>query len=199
MNHQQILSENAPFDWREAGKVLGASTKQILFAMAKARGANNTRAAKASGYGGGDAHLAKVGYRVNRGDKVQALLKWAEEAGGGFGDAPCEGDELKQILARHARSDDAGASIRAVEALHRLKQREDELASAEDDLIDPKAMLDKIAKVNPTYALLLAEHHQVQWDHEGSKALDRCSHCGQLIAPKPNGTGGHQVAATAQR
>jgi len=198
MDDNQILDVQASFDWREAGKVLGASTKQILFAMAKARGANNARAAKAAGYRGGGEQLCKVGYRVNRGDKVQALLKWAEGVGGGFGDAPCEGDELKQILSRHARSDDPGASIRAVEALHRLKQREDEMQSAEDDLVDPKAMLNKIAKVNPTYALLLADYHQVEWDCEGLEGLERCSHCGQLIAPKPNGADKGAVAAVAQ-
>jgi len=112
---------------------------------------------------------------------------------------PAGSIELKRILSRHARGKDKGASIRAAEVLHRLEQREDELRREEEAQGDPRQTLEKIAEINPTYALLLADHHQVDWEPKGVGALERCPHCDQLIPPRPNGNGGgHEPAEMAE-
>lgn len=114
--------------WYETGKTIGASDKAIKFSAAKFRGASNTVAAREAGYGGTNESGARTeGYRLYRSNKVTQLLSLAAaEAGGGI-DGCVQPQEAKQILSHLARGSDPSVRIKALEAINKMHDREQEL------------------------------------------------------------------------
>jgi len=126
--------------WHETGKTIGASDKAIKFSAAKFRGCSNTEAARLAGYGGTNESGARTeGYRLYRSNKVTQLLSLAAaEAGGGI-DGCVTLIESKQILSHLARGSDPSVRIKALEALAKMAEREDEAKRG-----DPEPTLDEI-------------------------------------------------------
>jgi len=120
--------------WHETGKTIGASDRAIKFAAAKFRGASNTVAAREAGYGGTNESGARTeGYRLYRSNKVTQLLSLAAaEAGGGI-DGCVQSQEARQILSHLARGSDPSVRIKALEALAKMQEREDEAKRGEPE------------------------------------------------------------------
>src|SRR5262245_42814136 len=67
-----------PAWWRDVGKQLGASERQLRFAVAKYRGCSNTESARQAGYTSADpAGLRSTGYRLARSNITERLLAFA--------------------------------------------------------------------------------------------------------------------------
>ena len=117
--------------------------------------------------------------------KVQSFLALAKQEGYGVPDEPGDATELKHILWKHARGDDKNHSIRAAEVLHRIENEE---AAKVNDLEDenPLAILEHIARLDPSLAVKLSEEAGLAWKPEGWDALRHCSECGQLIPLSTN-------------
>jgi hypothetical protein len=117
--------------WRDAARDLRlkASEKQIMFACAKHRGCSNTEAARQSGYGGDEETIRQAAYKAVRTTVVKELLAFAVSEERGPTAGVVEASEAKEILSKLARSADPNTSIRAIEQLSKLKEREAESAS----------------------------------------------------------------------
>jgi hypothetical protein len=120
--------------WHETGATIGASERAIKFSAAKFRGASNTVAAREAGYGGNNESGARTeGYRLYRSNKVTQLLALAAaEAGGGI-DGTVQPAEAKQILSHLARGSDPSVRIKALEALSKMQEREDDAKRSEPE------------------------------------------------------------------
>lgn len=166
----------APFDWNEAARMIGATPQQVLFAKAKLKGMNNTRAAEAAGYQARDddegAQLRSAGYRCAHSEKVKSLIAWAQREGEGIPDLPCDTSELKKILSQTARGADKNAAIRAVEVLHRITQAEAEGDREREIAHTPAETLDEIAGVLPELAAALAKKYNVVWEFKADARHD---------------------------
>jgi phage terminase small subunit len=160
----------AEFDWDDAAKLLGATPRQVKFAQAKIRGANNTQAARAAGYGGDDDALRRNGYSAARSDKVKSLIKWAESEGAGLSDAEWTPGEGKRLLARIARGEDKQASIRAIEALNKIEAAEAERAREQRWGETPFDVCEHLSRgtglfreLGPVLAVLVADLMDMKW------------------------------------
>jgi phage terminase small subunit len=147
------------FDPQEARRMLGLTDKQFAFAQARLRGMNQTQAAREAGYGGSDAQLRTAGNKAARSSAVISFLAWAEREGAGVSDDPCNSDELKKILSRHARSADKNTAIRAMEVLHRINQAEADRDDA--NAHNPEETLKDIAKIDIVLADRMAREFNV--------------------------------------
>ena len=176
----ELEQNNAPsFDFDEAADLCGLSSLQRDFARAVLRGANRTQAARAAGYSGTDEQLRGAGYKAYNSPKVQAFLSLAKQEGYGIPDEPGDATELKHILWKHARGEDKNHAIRAAEVLHRIEKEEAaNLSELEDE--NPLAILERIARLDPSLAVKLSEEAGHDWKPEGWDELHRCSACGQL-------------------
>jgi hypothetical protein len=150
-------------NWGEGQELTGASDMQVAFAKALCRGASKTQAAKQAGYKGEGSGLRGLASRMSKSHKVMALIAWAKA--GGAGPSEIEGDpkELRRILWRHARSQDATRSIRASEVLHKLDADEKARAAAAEDQPNPAGALAEIAQGSTGWlALVLGLTHSIE-------------------------------------
>jgi len=183
--HIETEVQRSEFDFDEAVDLCGLSSLQRDFAKAILRGANRTQAARAAGYSGTDEQLRGAGYKAYNSPKVQSFLALAKQEGYGIPDEPGDASELKHILWKHARGDDKNHAIRAAEVLHRIEKEE---APKANDLEDenPLKILERIALIDPSLAVKLAEEQNINWQPEGWENIPRCSECGQLIPLSTN-------------
>jgi hypothetical protein len=120
--------------WLTTGATIGASEKAIKFSVCKFMGKSNTESARLAGYGGhSEANVRTEGYRCARSNKVVQLLSLASaEAGGGI-DGCVQPQEARQILSHLARGSDPSVRIKALEALAKMQEREDDAKRSEPE------------------------------------------------------------------
>lgn len=147
------------FDPQEARRLLGLTDTQFKFAQARLRGMNQSQAAREAGYKGDDDQIRSAGNKAARSSKVISFMAWAEREGSGIPDEPCNSDELKKILSRHARSADKNTAIRAMEVLHRIGQADAE--RNETGSYNPEETLKDIAKIDIVLADRMAREFNV--------------------------------------
>jgi hypothetical protein len=141
-------------DWAAGAELVGASPLQVKFVQGLCAGLNQTQACKQAGYRGQGAALRGAASRLAKGNRVRALLSWAQAGGAGPSDVEGDPAELKKILWRHARGADKTHSIRATEVLHKLATQERQDASRMDDFGDGTAVFRRIiAAAGPAGAL----------------------------------------------
>lgn len=125
---------NESFDWSPLGEawwrraagdlnLKNLTEKQIKFACAKHRGCTDSEAARQAGYGSEET-IRQAAYKASGSTGVNQLLAFAtsEEPGGTTGHV--DSTEAKEILSKLARSGDPNTSIRAIEQLSKLKEKE---------------------------------------------------------------------------
>jgi hypothetical protein len=137
------------FEPAEAAHVLRMTPQQHKFAEGLRMGMNKTAAAAHAGCPGEGSALRARGSTLGKNAKVKAYLAWAERGGAGLPDDPVGVDELRKILAQHARAGDRATSLRACEVIHRLKQADTESAASRTVPFDPTAMLDQMCELGP--------------------------------------------------
>jgi hypothetical protein len=129
--------------WRELGGRTKASEIQIKFSCAKSQGASNAGAAKLAGYSGSDDQLRQAGYRAFKSNKVQAILAIveAEDTNAPIAGIMTKADRALR-LSQLSKSPDPSLSIRAIEALNKMAERDAEMAPGDDGLSEDRAIRD---------------------------------------------------------
>ena len=155
--------------WLEQATTVGADERQLKFAVARYRGCSQTQSARESGYhDDGCGSIRQHGYRTARTRKVMMLLELASlETRGGY-DGSVTRQEHRRILTNLARGSDPSIKIRALEALAKFDADAAEREAAEREARASQESLgelfDKLAKINPVRAAVLAREIGFGWD-----------------------------------
>jgi hypothetical protein len=144
--------------WADVGKQLGASERQLRFAVCKYRGCSNTQAAREAGYRSADPDgIRSTGYRLARSNIIERLLAFAaaEASGEGY-DGSVDRSEGRRILSSLARGSDPSIRIRAVEQLAKFDEADRQAqAATQGDITLEEAKEQLIAALGPEITAMI--------------------------------------------
>jgi hypothetical protein len=121
--------------WRDTGAQCGATNLQIRFACARYAGASATGAARLAGYTDSEQDKSAIrqsGYKALRTTAVANMLALAAAEDKAPPDRILDKTERAKKLSELAHSPDPTLSIRAIEALNKMADREAELGQGRD-------------------------------------------------------------------
>ena len=155
----EIEKKDSEFDWKNAGEIVGATKKQLLYCMTRVTGASATESARRAGYTSNTPEgLRSIASQTDKSKTVQSLLALAAAGNQGLAAEILTPGERKRIFSGMIRSGSETARVSAGRLLREIEadeiRRQEEAAPA-----SPEAILGEIVKLLPAIRTQYSE----QW------------------------------------